>query len=66
MAKQALDPSKALRYLEAEHQSLKEQVTVLDRRAFLTPEERRTAADLKKRKLRTKDRISALRLELSP
>ena len=64
MAKQALKPGKALEYLEAEHRSLKEQVMHLERRAFLTPEEQRATVDLKKRKLRTKDRISQIRAEL--
>jgi glutamine phosphoribosylpyrophosphate amidotransferase len=55
------DAHRELTYLEDRHRSLKQQVANLDRRAILTPDEQRTAIDLKKQKLATKDAISALR-----
>lgn len=61
MAKQSFDPRATLENLEEQHRSLKREVAYLERRAFLTPTEQRTAADLKKRKLATKDAISALK-----
>lgn len=47
--------------LEHEHQSLKEAVRRLEKRAYLTPPEQREIADLKKQKLAAKDMIAALR-----
>jgi hypothetical protein len=65
MAKQTVDPRSTLDLLEQQHRTLKQQVAHLERRAFLTPTEQREATDLKKRKLRTKDAISALRARLN-
>jgi hypothetical protein len=50
-----------LNVLEQEHQTLKEAVRRLERRAYLTPPEQREIAELKKQKLATKDQIAALR-----
>lgn len=50
-----------LRDLEQQHATLKEQVRMLERRAYLTPPEQRTIADLKKQKLQAKDLIEALK-----
>jgi hypothetical protein len=61
MAKQSFDSRYTLEQLEEQHRSLKQQVATLERRATLTPSEQRDALDLKKRKLATKDAISALR-----
>ena len=61
MAKQSFDAQRELAYLEDRHRNLKEQVASLDRRAILTPAEQRTAIDLKKQKLATKDAISAIK-----
>ena len=47
--------------LESRHRSLDDAVSRLDRRAYLTPTEQRTVAELKKEKLMTKDRIVKLR-----
>lgn len=49
--------------LERQHATLKEQVRLLERRAYLTPPEQRTMADLKKQKLAAKDQIQALKRE---
>lgn len=65
MAKQTVDPLDTLARLEERHRLLKKQVSHLERRAFLTPTERRQATDLKKRKLATKDAISAIRARLN-
>lgn len=46
--------------LKLRHHELKQELRVLERRAYLTPDEQRQAADLKKQKLRTKDRIVAI------
>jgi hypothetical protein len=62
MAKQSFDPRATLAQLEEQHRSLSQQVAYLDRRAILTPTEQREASDLKKRKLATKDAISALKV----
>jgi uncharacterized protein YdcH (DUF465 family) len=47
--------------LEKKHQLLKLQVAKLERRAHLTPVERRQVADLKKLKLQAKDELTVLR-----
>jgi hypothetical protein len=65
MAKQTFDPRNTLERLEEEHRTLKRQVAHLDRRAFLTPAEQREATDLKKKKLATKDAITALRARMN-
>ena len=65
MAKQTVDPQDKLVRLEERHKLLKKQVEVLEARTFLTPTERRQATDLKKRKLATKDAISALKARLN-
>ncbi len=65
MAKQSFDAHRELAYLEDRHRHLKQQVANLDRRAILTPDEQRTAVDLKKQKLATKDAISAIRARYS-
>lgn len=52
--------------LEARHRDLDIAVSRLDRRAYLTPNEQRTVADLKKEKLWTKDRIAHLRRSEPP
>ena len=47
--------------LEARHRQLHDEVTQLERRAFLTPEEQRQIAELKKLKLIAKDELYAAR-----
>ena len=47
--------------LEARHRHLHEEVTQLERRAFLTPQERRQMVELKKQKLIAKDELYAAR-----
>lgn len=47
--------------LEARHRHLHDEVTQLERRAFLTPEERRQMVELKKQKLIAKDELYAAR-----
>jgi len=49
-----------MRQLEQEHRHLDEQLRVLTRRAYLTPDEQRTASELKRKKLSAKDRLHAL------
>ena len=61
MAKQSFDTRASVTDLEEQHRQLKQQVANLERRAFLAPSEREKAADLKRRKLATKDAISALK-----
>ena len=53
-----------LRTLESQHQALKQEVRVLERRAYLTPPEQRQIADLKKQKLAAKDQIQAIKRDL--
>lgn len=48
------------RELESEHRALDERLRVLLRRAFLTPDEQREAAELKRKKLAAKDQLFAL------
>jgi uncharacterized protein YdcH (DUF465 family) len=52
--------------LEARHRDLDVTVSRLGRKAYLTPHEQRTVADLKKEKLWTKDRIAVLRKSERP
>ena len=48
--------------LEAQHRSLDEQITRLERRGIhMTPSERETASQLKKLRLATKDRLVDMR-----
>jgi uncharacterized protein YdcH (DUF465 family) len=47
--------------LEMRHRQLHEEVTQLERRALLTPEEQRQIAELKKLKLLAKDELYAAR-----
>ena len=65
MAKTTFDSRMTLEHLEEQHRTLARKVEYLDRRAHLTPAEQREASDLKKRKLATKDAISALRSRLN-
>jgi hypothetical protein len=50
-----------IRQLEEEHRLLDRQLRTLTRRAYLTPDEQREAAELKRRKLSAKDRLHGLR-----
>jgi len=47
--------------LEEKHRTLDQEVSRLERRAYLTPVEQRHITDLKKEKLRTKDLLFSLR-----
>ena len=47
--------------LEMRHRQLHDEVNQLERRAFLTPDEQRLVADLKKQKLLAKDELYAAR-----
>lgn len=49
---------------ERKHQTLALQVSELERRAILTPEEQRRIAELKKQKLAAKDRLFELKREI--
>lgn len=49
-----------MRALELEHRALDEKLRLLTRRAYLTPDEQREAAELKRKKLFAKDRLYAL------
>lgn len=49
-----------MRALAEEHRSLEERLRTLTRRAYLTPNEQQEAAEIKRRKLLAKDRMSAL------
>jgi hypothetical protein len=53
-----------LRHLETKHQMLDTEVDQLMNRVHLTPREYQQLAVLKKRKLRVKDGIAALRQDL--
>ena len=46
---------------EERHRSLSEEVRVLERRAYLTPDEQRHMTELKKQKLLAKDELFSLR-----
>lgn len=46
---------------EETHRALANEVSQLERRAFLTPDEQRRISDLKKQKLAAKDRVFELR-----
>jgi uncharacterized protein YdcH (DUF465 family) len=50
-----------IRALEDRHQSLDREIQILSRRAYLTPDEQKHAAELKKAKLSAKDELYALR-----
>lgn len=50
-----------VRELEQKHRTLDQEVSRLERRAYLTPLEQRHVTDLKKEKLRTKDLLASLR-----
>jgi hypothetical protein len=50
-----------IEWLERQHRGLDAQVSVLMRRAHLTPTEQQRARELKKQRLNTKDRLAALR-----
>lgn len=50
-----------LNRMEAQHQKLDARIKELGRRSFLTPREQLEAAELKKQKLYTKDKIAQLR-----
>ncbi len=49
-----------MRELETEHRALDQRLRALSRRAFLTPDEQREAAELKRKKLSAKDQMYAL------
>lgn len=51
--------------LEHQHRGLDAELAALMRRAYLTPLEQQTARELKKKKLRAKDRIAALKRMLA-
>ncbi len=53
--------SERIRELELKHRALDTAVARLGKRAHLTPLEQREFAELKKRKLITKDQLAALR-----
>lgn len=50
-----------MREVESKHHELAEQVRLLERRAYLTPDEQRVVSELKKQKLAAKDELYALR-----
>lgn len=52
--------------LEARHRRLHEEVSLLERRVYLTPEEQRHVAELKKQKLIAKDELYEARRHSQP
>lgn len=48
---------------EQRHKTLAEEVRMLERRAYLTPDEQRHITELKKQKLAAKDELFALKRE---
>jgi hypothetical protein len=58
--------STSLARLEARHRDLDTAVSAFDRRLYLTPNEQRHVAAMKKEKLVTKDRIAKLRRSEPP
>ena len=55
-----LNADDRMRELESEHRILDARLRVLSKRAFLTPDEQRESAELKRKKLVAKDRLYAL------
>jgi uncharacterized protein YdcH (DUF465 family) len=51
--------------LEARHRYLHEQVSLLENRGYLSPEEQRQVVELKKQKLAAKDELYAARRRFS-
>ncbi len=66
MARSSLKIEKQINHLEKKHAALKEQVSNLDSRTFLTSEEQTERAELKKRKLHTKDELQRARRDSEP
>jgi uncharacterized protein YdcH (DUF465 family) len=60
------EPTAQLRLeaLQQAHQTLKETVKRLERRAYLTPSEQQYMSELKKQKLAAKDQIALLKRDL--
>jgi uncharacterized protein YdcH (DUF465 family) len=58
--------SERLVELEARHRQLHDEVNELERRTFLTPDERRQITVLKKQKLQAKDALYAARRASDP
>ncbi len=56
--------SERINQLVAKHRELHDRVAQLERRAYLTQDERRMVTELKKLKLHAKDQIFALRQQL--
>ena len=56
-----LEGSERLNMMEARHRELDARLSELGRHLYLTPNEQREAAELKKLKLRAKDEIASLR-----
>jgi uncharacterized protein YdcH (DUF465 family) len=52
--------------LELRHRRLHDEVSTLERRAYLTPEEQRRMSELKKEKLIIKDELYQARRESQP
>jgi len=55
-----------LSLLELRHRQLKDEVSLLERRAYLTPAEQRRVAELKKKKLLVKDELYQARRDSQP
>lgn len=55
-----------MQQLESRHRRLHDEVRMLERRAYLTPEEQRRIAVLKKEKLIVKDELYQVRRESDP
>lgn len=60
-----IPPTEQLRSLKDNHERLKGELKTLNRRAHLTPTEEERAREIKKEKLRTKDRIRVLMSRVS-
>jgi uncharacterized protein YdcH (DUF465 family) len=56
----------SVRELEARHRRLHEEVSLLEQRAYLTPEEQRQIVCLKKQKLMAKDELYEARRNSQP
>lgn len=60
MKNASLSAEGRMRELQDEHRSLEARLKVLTKRAYLTPDEQRECAEIKRMKLSAKDKLEAL------
>jgi len=58
--KGAVNAADRMQQLEEEHRNLDQRLRILTRRAYLTPDEQRESAEIKRLKLSAKDQLHAL------